>query len=323
LNDPIMHRLLILLTLPKEVRDVYVTRMRQRFPDLGIDVADGLAAAEPFMPQADVLITFGPHLHDGAILRTAANLKWVQALGTGVDGIVDQPHLPANVVVTNIRGIHGEAVSEAAIAAMLALGRRLPESIRNQDRRKWVRWPAKLIDRKTVGIYGIGLIAEALAPRCKALGMTVIGFTATKRDVPGFDRMHLRGELTKVAGELDFLVLLAPFTEETRNVINADVFAAMKPGSYLVNVARGGIVDEDALIAALDSGRLAGAALDVFQTEPLPPDHRLWSMPNIIVTPHLGGFCDTYAERALPTIEHNMACFLRGDITGMINVVQR
>jgi phosphoglycerate dehydrogenase-like enzyme len=186
-----------------------------------------------------------------------------------------------------------------------------------------VSWPAKQIDRKTVGIYCIWLIAEALAPRCKALGMTVIGFTATKRAVPGFDRMLLRGELTKIAGELDFLVLLAPFTEETRNVINADVFAAMKPGSYLVNVARGGIVDEDALIAALDSGKLAGAALDVFQTEPLPPDHRLWSMPNVIITPHLGGFCDTYAERALPTIEHNMACFLRGDMAGMINVVAR
>jgi phosphoglycerate dehydrogenase-like enzyme len=153
--------------------------------------------------------------------------------------------------------------------------------------------------------------------------MMVIGFTTTKRDLPGFDRMHLRSDLTKVAGELDFLVLLAPFSEETRNIINADVFAAMKPGSHLVNLARGGIVDEDALMAALDSGRLAGAALDVFQTEPLPPDHRLWSMKNVIVTPHLGGFCDTYAERALPTIEHNMECFLRGDFGAMQNVVRR
>jgi phosphoglycerate dehydrogenase-like enzyme len=318
-----MPRLLILLTLPKEVRDIYVRRMTERFPQIGIDVADGVPAAEPFMPNADALVTFGPHLLDGAILKNAPKLKWVQALGTGVDGIVDRPHLGKDVIVTNIRGIHGEAVSEAAIAGMLALGRRLPESVRNQDQGKWVRWPSKLIVGKTVGIYGIGLIAETLAPRCKAMGMTVIGFTSTRRDLPGFDRMHLRSELTQAAPELDFLVLLAPFSEETRHIVNAGVFAAMKPGSYLVNLARGGIVDEGAMMAALDSGRLAGAALDVFQTEPLPAGHRLWSMKNVIITPHLGGFYDTYAARALPTIEHNMECFLRGDLDAMQNVVRR
>ena len=318
-----MPRLLILLTLPKEVRDIYEARMRARFPDIGIDVADSLAAAEPFMPDADALVTFGPHLRDGAILKHAKNLKWVQAVGTGVDGITDQPLLGPHVIVTNIRGIHGEAVSEAALAGMLALCRNLPESLKNQAAQKWVRWPAKLLDRKMVGIYGIGLIAEALAPRCKAMGMTTVGFTSTVRDVPGFDRMLLRNELLRVAGELDFLVVLVPISDETRNIIGAREFAAMKPGSYFVNLARGGVVDEDAMMAALESGRLAGAALDVFQTEPLPAGHRLWSMPNVIVTPHLGGFCDTYAERALPTIEHNMACFLRGDIDGMMNLVRR
>src|SRR5688572_23832018 len=152
-----MPRLLILLTLPKDVRDIYEARMRARFPDLPIDVADSLAKAEPFMPQADALVTFGPHLRDGAILKNAARLKWVQAVGTGVDGIVDQPLLAPHVTITNIRGIHGEAVSEAALAGMLALSRNLPESLRNQAAQKWVRWPSRLIDAKTVGIYGIGL----------------------------------------------------------------------------------------------------------------------------------------------------------------------
>jgi D-2-hydroxyacid dehydrogenase (NADP+) len=101
------------------------------------------------------------------------------------------------------------------------------------------------------------------------------------------------------------------------------VFAAMKPSSYLVNLARGGIVDEDALIRALESGQIAGAALDVFQDEPLPADHPLWTTKNVIITPHLGGFCDVYAERALPTIEHNMDCFLRGDVDGMVNLVRK
>jgi phosphoglycerate dehydrogenase-like enzyme len=317
-----MPRLLILLTLPKEVRDFYAARLGEQFPQLTIDVVDHYSKAAPFMPSADVLLTFGPMLKD-EVFRDAPKLKWVQALGTGVDGVIDQPSLRPNVVITNIRGIHGEPVSEAALMAMLALSRRLPDSVRYQDKRSWTRWPPKLIDGKTVGIYGVGLIAEALAPRCKALGMTVIGFTSTKRDLPGFDRMHLRSELMKVVGELDYLVLLVPYSEETRHSIDARVFAAMKPTSYLINLARGGIVDEDALIKALESDQIAGAALDVFQEEPLPADHPLWSTKNVIITPHLGGFCDVYAERALPTVEHNMDCFLRGDIDSMVNLVRK
>jgi D-2-hydroxyacid dehydrogenase (NADP+) len=317
-----MPRLLILLTLPKDVRDYYASQLGRKFPELNIDVVDHYSKAPPFMTSADILLTFGPMMKD-EVLRDTPKLQWVQALGTGVDGLIDQPSLRKDVVITTIRGIHGEPVSEAAIMAMLALSRRLPDSVRYQDKRSWTRWPPRLIDGKTVGIFGIGLIAEALAPRCKALGMTVIGFSSTKREVAGFDRMHLRSELLHVAGELDYLVLLVPYAEDTRRLIDARVFAAMKPTSYFINLARGGIVDEDALMHALEGGEIAGAALDVFQHEPLPADHPLWTAKNVIITPHLGGFCDVYAERALPTIEHNMACFLRGDFDGMVNVVRR
>jgi phosphoglycerate dehydrogenase-like enzyme len=317
-----MPNALILLTLPKDVRDAYAARLGQKFPELTIDVVDHYSKAPPFMAAADVLITFGPMIKD-EVLHNAPRLKWVQALGTGVDGVLDQPSLGKDVVITNIRGIHGEPVSEAAIMAMLALSRDLPRSIRCQDQRSWTRWPPKLLDRKTVGIFGIGLIAEALAPRCKALGMTVIGFSSSRRQVAGFDRMCLRGDLLAVAPELDFLVLLVPYGSDTWRLIGGSVFAAMKPTSYFVNLARGGIVDEDALRHALETGQIAGAALDVFQDEPLPADHPLWTTRNVIITPHLGGFCDVYAERALPAIEHNMACFLRGDFDAMVNVVRR
>src|SRR4051812_37036827 len=252
-----MPRLLILLTLPKEVRDVYAARLGERFPQLRIDVVDHYSKAEPFMRSADILVSFGPMLKD-EVFRDAPKLKWIQALGTGVDGVIDQPSLSPDVVITNIRGIHGEPVSEAALMAMLALSRRLPDSVRYQDKHSWTRWPPRLIDGKTVGIYGVGLIAEALAPRCEALGMTVIGFTSAKRELPGFDRMHLRSELMEVVGELDYLVLLVPYSEETRHSIDPRIFAAMKPTSYLINLARGGIVDEDALIKALESDRIAG-----------------------------------------------------------------
>jgi phosphoglycerate dehydrogenase-like enzyme len=317
-----MARLLILLTMPPHVREEYRSRLAQKFPQLAIDVVDHYSKAAPYAANADVLLTFGPHTKD-EVFRGADRLRWVQALGTGVDGIVDQPSLREGVLVTNIRGIHGGPVSEAAVMMMLALARDVAQSIRNQDQHIWTRWPPRLLEGKTVGIFGIGLIAEALALKCKALGMTVVGFTSAKRDVPGFDRMHDRGDLIGLAPTLDYLVLLAPYSDETRRLIDARVFSAMKPTGYLVNLARGGIVDEDAMMAALDRGGIAGAALDVFQEEPLPADHPLWSMKNVLITPHLGGFCDVYPERALPTIEHNMACFLRGDFDAMINVVRR
>ena len=149
--------------------------------------------------------------------------------------------------------------------------------MRAQDEHQWKRWPAKLLHDKTVGILGIGVIAEALAPKCKAMGMTVVGITSSPRKVAGFDRVHPMGELLTVLPKLDYLVLLTPYSPATHHMIDAKVFAAMKPTSYLINVARGGVVDEDALVEALRAKTIAGAALDVFNQEPLPPDHPLWT----------------------------------------------
>ena len=244
------------------------------------------------------------------VIEQAADLKWIQTLGTGVDNLADQAALRKDVIVTNVRGIHGPPVSEAALAAMLALARNLPGAVRAQDARQWRRWPAQLLHNKTVGIFGVGAIAEALAPKCKAFGMRVVGVSSAPREVPGFDGMYPRDELLRVVGDFDFFVLLTPLTAATRNCIDAEVFAAMKPTSFLVNLARGGVVDEPALVEALNAKRLAGAALDVFNEEPLPADHPFWSMQNVIITTHQGGFCDVYIDYAWPTVETNMRRFL-------------
>jgi phosphoglycerate dehydrogenase-like enzyme len=185
--------------------------------------------------------------------------------------------------------VHGAPVSEAALTGMLALSRDMPRFARNQDTRTWGRWPAKLLHDKTVGILGMGVIAEALAPKCKAFGMKVVGLTSVKRDVPGFDSVHDMDEMHDVLPHLDYLVLLTPYSAATHHMIDARVFAAMKPTSYLINVARGGVVDEDAMVVALREKQIAGAALDVFEQEPLPPDHPLWTTPNVLITPHTAG----------------------------------
>ncbi len=315
-----MANVLILLTLPEPVRSQYRDRLRRRFPEIAIDLVDHHSKTGPYIAAADALVTFAPML-SSQVLQSATRLKWIQALGTGVDNLIDQAALRKDVIVTNVRGIHGAPVSEAALAGMLALARGLPRAIRAQDERQWRRFPAQLLHDKTVGLFGIGQIAEALAPKCKAFGMRVVGVTSAPRNVPGFDRMHRRDELARVVGDFDFLVLLTPLTAATRNSIDTKIFAAMKPTSYLINLARGGVVDEPALIEALNDRRIAGAALDVFSQEPLPVDHPFWSMPNVIISTHQGGFCDVYIDYALPTVETNMECFLKGDFSGMINVV--
>jgi D-2-hydroxyacid dehydrogenase (NADP+) len=316
-----MTKLLILLAMPEKVRMQYHDGIKARFPDLAISVVDHHSKVDPYVGSADVLVTFGPMMADH-VLAKAANLKWVQALGTGVDGIVDQPSLRKEIILTNLHGIHGPPVSEAAFMSMLALSRQLPRSVRNQTAHNWERFPARLLKDKTVGIFGIGVIAMELAPKCKAFGMKVVGISSARRDVPGFDRVYARDQLAEAVRELDYLVLLTPYTPETRNIVDAKVFAAMKPGAYLVNLARGGVVDESALMDALGSKRLAGAALDVFAREPLPEDHPLWDLEQVIITTHQGGFCDVYVDFALPVIDHNLRKFLAGDTDGMINLVR-
>jgi len=153
--------------------------------------------------------------------------------------------------------------------------------------------------------------------------MTVVGISGSPRETKHFDRVAHRNDLTKVAGDLDFLVVLTPLTPETRNIVGAKVFAAMKPTAYLVNVARGGVVDEPALIAALEAEKIAGAGLDVFSQEPLPSDNPLWKTKNLTIFSHLGGYSQGYEDRAMPTIAGNMGKFLVGDLKSMINIVRK
>ena len=317
-----MTNILILSEVQEAMRARYKGMLLERFPQLTSNVVGHHNDVGPYIADTDVLLCFSPPMADHVVAE-APKLKWIQALGTGVDNIVDLPSLGKDVVVTNIRGIHGAPVSEATIAYMLSLARGMPESALAQTRNAWERWPAKLLDGKTVGIYGVGLIAEYLAPICKAFGMTTIGFSGTPRPAPGFDRMVARADLVATAPELDYLVALAPLTPETRHVIGEKVFAAMKPSAYLVNVARGGVVDEKALIAALEGGNIAGAALDVFSEEPLPATSPLWQTKNLTVFPHLGGYSEGYEDRAMPTIEGNMRKFLGGDLKSMINIVRK
>jgi phosphoglycerate dehydrogenase-like enzyme len=317
-----MPNVLILTEVQEAMRARYKAILLELFPQLTINVVGHHKDVDPYVAGIDVLLCFSPPMADH-VVRDARQLKWIRALGTGVDNIVDLPSLGKEVLVTNVRGIHGAPVSEATIAYMLSLARDLPRATHAHKDARWERWPAQLLTGKTVGILGVGLIAEYLAPICKALGMKVIGISSAPRNANGFDRMVHRNDIANAAAELDFLVALTPLSNETRAIIGAKVFSAMKPTAYLVNVARGGVVDEPALIAALESGRIAGAALDVFAEEPLPANSLLWKTKNLSIFSHLGGYSQGYEDRAMPTIAGNMAKFLAGDLKSMINIVRK
>jgi phosphoglycerate dehydrogenase-like enzyme len=300
--------------------DYFAPKLRERFPGLTVLTAPDLPDAEDRLGEAEVIMATG-HLFNERRLRLAARLRWIHAMTTGFDSIVLSDALRPDVVLTTTRGIHGPQTSEMAIMYMLNLARNVPRMIENQRRHVWQRWTQVRLYGKTVAILGMGVIAEALAPRCKALGMTVLGITRTPRAVPGFDRVYHYDELKEAVARADFLVVLAPHARETENIIDASVLAAMKKSAFLVNLARGAVCDEAALLDALRARRIAGAGLDVFRKEPLPPDSPFWDLDNVMISAHCSGSSDDNLALTWPIIETNMACFLEGRQAEMINLV--
>jgi phosphoglycerate dehydrogenase-like enzyme len=292
------------------------------FPGIAVHTArarDGIGAP---VGEVTALIAFGSRLDDEFVSRLS-RLAWLQFLSSGTDPLARLPSLGKQVVVTSAHGIHGPPVSEMAIFHMLSLARDAPRLLRNKSEGRWDPFKQPLLHGKTVAIVGTGVIAQALAGRCSVFGMTVLGVSAAPRDLPHFDRVAGRDSLADVAGEADFLVLLTALTDATRDLVNARILAAMKPTAYVINLGRGALCDEDALLAALHQRRIAGVGLDAFRTEPLASDHPFWRLDNVFITPHMGGASDSYPELVLPILRANVACFLERRWDGMVNRVVR
>jgi phosphoglycerate dehydrogenase-like enzyme len=312
--------LLLLLPRAENTDHIYDRELRARFPELQIDSVERHEDVGPFIADTDILLTFSPFMADH-VARDAPRLKWIQVLGSGVDGIVNLPSLRKDVLITNGRGVQATPVSECAFALMLALSRDMPRMIANQSGHRWERWPSQVLRDRTLGILGVGQIAEELAAKAKAFGMQVMGVSSASRPIANFDRMFSRDELLSAVREFDYFVLLTPYSAQTHHIVNANVLAHMKRSAFLINVARGGVLDETDLIAALRAGIIRGAALDVFSEEPLPASSELWSMPNVLISPHLAGLNTSYPMSILPLIERNLRLFLAGRRDEMINVV--
>jgi len=262
------------------------------------------------------------------LLEKAPNLVWVQALSAGVDRYMSMKPLIENdrIVLTNMRAVHGPAIADHAMATLLQLTRNLRFYIEQQKEGKWnegeTPWPSSALAGRTMLVVGLGGIGTEIAQRAHGFGMKI---TATRRsDAPSPDYVHHVGkpdELLAMLPDADVVAVCVPLTAETENLFNEAAFKAMKPGTILINIARGKIVNADAMLAALEGGRLAGACLDVTDPEPLPPEHPLWKMPNVVITPHIAADAGITDERRWALTRENLRRFGAGE--PLLNVVDK
>ena len=263
------------------------------------------------IPEAHVLVVSG--FWDNALLDVATNLRFIQSIGAGYDQFPLDDLKARGIRLASAQGVNKNGVSQHAMSLVLALARKIHDARDNQRKHYWRQMISDIPTRedelggKTMGIIGMGQIGSRLASLAKAFEMRVV---ATKRDVATYegpaDEVMPPSEIGRLFAESDWVVLTCPLTDETRGIINAAAFDAMKPSAYLINVARGACVDEPALIDALTNGKITGAGLDHFIEDPLSPESPIWDLDNAIITPHTGGETQQYEANLLNTLLENM-----------------
>ncbi|MEJ2540629.1 MAG: D-2-hydroxyacid dehydrogenase [Gemmatimonadota bacterium] len=266
------------------------------------------------------------------VLEAAPKLEWVHSGSAGVTSSLTPEMLRRReVVFTNTAGVHGPPMAEAALGMILHFFRGFDLAVRNQADRRWntapfyaADAPLRELSESTVGILGLGGVGGEVAWRCRALGARVLGLRQNAGPGPkGVEVVHGADGLDLLLSQSDALVVTAPDTPRTRGLLDAAALDRMKPGAVLVNVARGSIVDEEALVECLRDGRLRGAGLDVFDSEPLPADSPLWTLPNVLITPHVSPVTRHFWRREADLVLHNLRCLVEGRVEAMRNVVDR
>jgi phosphoglycerate dehydrogenase-like enzyme len=295
----------------------FAERYAARGGSLPVIEATSLDQLESRIGDADVLLVSG--LWRNHLAKPGGRLKLIQSISAGVDQYDRAALAAAGVRLASAQGANANAVSEHAIALILALARRIPEARDNQARKHWRGMIGDLTRRedelggKTLVVVGIGRIGGRLARLAKAFGMHVVGLRRDPANgAEGADEIHPMSALHAQLARADVVALCCALTDETRGLMDARAFAAMKPGAMLVNVARGKVCDEAALAAALESGQVGQAGLDVTAEEPLPAESPLWTMPNVLVTPHTGGETRSYEDNVLDLMEENLGRLRRG-----------
>ena len=299
-----MHTLLILSRNADAYRELVEAA---RLPDLRITSAATASAVEPRRPQPTW--SSANRRSSARCCRGCRTCSWVQATWAGVEPLLD-PSLRRDYLLTNARGVFGALMSEYVFGYLLAHERKIFEKRASQLAGTWDPAHPGTLRGKRIGLLGVGSIGAALARTAKHFGMHVKGYTRASRDCPDVDE-YFHGDRAAFAADLDYLVSIVPNTAATVRLVDATLLAALPPRAVFVNPGRGNVVDEAALADALQSGRLAGAVLDVFQQEPLPPDHVFWRTPNVLITSHTAAI--SFPKDIAPVFIENYRRLIAGE----------
>lgn len=292
-------------------------RLRADFPQLEIVQLPNYDRVSEEIVDADLAIAWSLR---GDQIAPAKKLRWVHSTAAAVHALLTPELQASNITVTNARAVHGPVVAEHAMSLVFAMAKRLPEAAKHQAQRHWAQQeiceniprPRELKDA-TMVIVGFGSIGTSLAKLARALGMRVVGVREhPEKGSEWADAMYGFADFNRALAEGDFVVLATPVTERTRHLMNAERLECLKPDAYLINVGRGVLIDEEALLRALRADRFAGAALDVTTEEPLPPASPLWTMENLFITPHTAGFAEKMWERHYIAYSENLCRYLAG-----------
>lgn len=293
------------------VSDRHLEQIRAVDPRVRVTATADRDRANGMAKNAEVIVGW---IVPETVVEHAPRLKWIHATAAGVDTLLFPQVLDGRVILTSSVGIHTTVLPEHIMAVVLAFARRLHVAVRNQIARRWDRTSTigQELHGKVLGVLGLGAIGKALAPRAAAFGMHVIGTKRTPEPIAHVERVLPPERTDEVLRNADYLVILLPLTPQTRGLIDGSALRLMKPTAVLINVGRGPIVAEGALVEALRAGVIAGAGLDVFDREPLPSNSPFYQMENVILTPHVSGASPTYLDRAIPLFCENLRRYLTG-----------
>ena len=311
------------LLLPDHLADILCDRVCQIAPDCEIVLVSRDGKIQGDLGDAEVLFLrwgIGREVFQQMVARIP-NLRWVHTISAGVDHLLFPELSQTDVVLTNASGVFNVPIAETVLAYILAVVKRMPEFLGQQQARTWHKLELRELRELTVGIVGLGDIGAEVARLCHAFGMRVLGLRQRPRPDPHVDEILPPEQLHDLLGRSDFGVIAVPLTKDTRQLIGAAELEAMKADAWLINIARGAIVDERALVKALQEGRIGGACLDVFVEEPLPEDSPLWGLPNVIITPHNSWHSARLQEREAELFLENLRRYVAGE--PLLNVVDQ
>lgn len=295
-----------------KLTDDHVERVRSKAPEWEIIQGKESEIWLPHLKEAEIIIGWNQQVSKEC-LTASTPLRWVQTWSAGVDNVPIDQLEKKGITLTNASGVHAFPISETIFGMMLAFTRRIHLYIQNQKNKTWKGGANTLeLHGKTIGILGVGAIGQETARLAKAFGMHVIGFRRSGEPAEFVDQMVSSSGLTALLAESDYVVNTLPLTPETHYLISKDELQAMKPSAFYVNIGRGETTNTDALLEALRNKWIAGAGLDVFEQEPLPADHPLWDLENVIITPHNAGATARYTDRVLDIFLSNLDDYLNG-----------